>query len=84
MTRTSVYYGEVVHIGGTALRLHSFLELFDENIIVKIYGEEGILTETCIGDVPQRVLNCFGNNRSQAQKNSGYHYLRACRPIFAY
>ena len=47
----------MVHIGGIALRLHSFLELFDENIIVKIYDDEGILAETCIGDVPQRVLN---------------------------
>ena len=28
--------------------------------------------------------NCIGNNRSQAHKNSGFHYLRACRPIFPY
>ena len=29
------------------------------------------------------LINNIENNRSQAQKNSGYHYLRACRPIFS-
>lgn len=39
------------------MRLHSFLELFEESIMVKIYEASDILIECCIGDVPQRISN---------------------------
>ena len=39
------------------MRLHSFLELFDETTKLKICDGNEVLTESYIGDVPQRILN---------------------------
>lgn len=39
------------------MRLHSFLELFDENTKVKVYEDNNVLIESCIGDIPQKILN---------------------------
>ena len=39
------------------MRLHSFLELFEESTLTKICDDSGILIEGCIGDVPQRISN---------------------------
>lgn len=39
------------------MRLHSFLELFEESTQTKICDADSILMESCIGDVPQRILN---------------------------
>lgn len=39
------------------MRLHSFLELFEESTKVKIYDTSGILIECQIGDVPQKTTN---------------------------
>ena len=39
------------------MRLHSFLELFDENTKVKVYQDNKILIESYIGDIPQKILN---------------------------
>lgn len=47
----------MVYVGGRILRLHSFLELFEESILTKICDDGGILIESCIGDVPQRISN---------------------------
>ena len=61
-----------------------WLSLRLENVLEK-YGISDMIESV---DGKRRIIlnqvNCFGNNRSQAQKNSGYHYLRACRPIFPY
>ena len=40
------------------MRLHFFLELFEESIKVRIYEDGKTLVECCIGDVPQRITNC--------------------------
>lgn len=39
------------------MRLHSFLELFDENTKVKVYQDNNILIESYIGDIHQKILN---------------------------
>lgn len=39
------------------MRLHSFLELFDENTKVKVYQDNNILIESYICDIPQKILN---------------------------
>lgn len=39
------------------MRLHSFLELFDENTKVKVYQDNNILIESYIGDISQKILN---------------------------
>ena len=39
------------------MRLHSFLELFDENTKVKVYQDNNILIESYISDIPQKILN---------------------------
>ena len=45
-------------IGGKLMRLHFFLELFEESVKVRIYEDGKTLVECCIGDVPQRISNC--------------------------
>lgn len=40
------------------MRLHFFLELFEESVNVKINEDGKTLIECCIGDVPQRIANC--------------------------
>ena len=57
----------MVYVGGRILRLHSFLELFEENTLTKICDDGGILIESCIGDVPQRISN--------------YRYVKNCEII---
>lgn len=50
------------------MKLHSFLELFDENTKVNVYEDNNILIESYIGDIPQKILNfryvknCMINN----------------------
>lgn len=40
------------------MRLHFFLELFEESAKVRINEDGKTLIECCIGDVPQRITNC--------------------------
>jgi len=40
------------------MRLHFFLELFEESVNVKINEDGKTLNECCIGDVLQRIANC--------------------------
>ena len=40
------------------MRLHFFLELFEESVKVRIYEDGKTLVECCIEDVPQRITNC--------------------------
>ena len=47
----------MVYVGGRILRLHFFLELFEESTLTKICDDSVILIESCIGDVPQRISN---------------------------
>lgn len=50
------------------MKLHSFLELFDENTKVNVCEDNNILIESYIGDIPQKILNfryvknCMINN----------------------
>ena len=54
------------------------------NIMELNYNVQGEERRKLVDTVNSFSQNCIGNNRSQAQKNSGYHYLHACRPIFPY
>ena len=40
------------------MRLHFFLELFEESAEVRINEDGKKLIECCIGEVPQRITNC--------------------------